>query len=203
MLAYSPQSSQCCPNTAETTLHKKITGAMLAQTTYRSRHRKCSVKKCVLKNFAIFTGKNMYWSLSLIKLQAFSPETLLERLQRRCFPVNNAKLLTAPILKNICERLLLYIVIFSQKNNHIRCLNLREPKLHKKIARVMLPHSPQRTLHRKIMYNFVWIYLGKPCIRKYLWNVGPWLKYSIYEEDNLPRQCCVNHAGTALHRNIV
>ena len=31
MFAHSPQSSQCFPNTAETTLHKKITGAMLAQ----------------------------------------------------------------------------------------------------------------------------------------------------------------------------
>ena len=59
MLAHSPQSSQCCPNMAETTLHKKITGAMLAQTTYRSSHRRCSVKRCVLKNFAIFTGKHL------------------------------------------------------------------------------------------------------------------------------------------------
>ena len=33
MLAHSPQSSECCPDTAETTLHKKITGVMLAQTT--------------------------------------------------------------------------------------------------------------------------------------------------------------------------
>ena len=30
---HGPQSSQCCPNTAETMLHKKITVAVLAQTT--------------------------------------------------------------------------------------------------------------------------------------------------------------------------
>ena len=33
----------------------------------------------VLKNFAIFTGKHLYWSLFLIKLQAFSSATLFKR----------------------------------------------------------------------------------------------------------------------------
>ena len=28
----------------------------------RSSHQRCSVKKCVLKNFANFTGKHLYWS---------------------------------------------------------------------------------------------------------------------------------------------
>ena len=32
----------------------------------------------VYKNFAIFTGKHLCWSLFLIKLQASRPETLLE-----------------------------------------------------------------------------------------------------------------------------
>ena len=35
-----------------------------------------------LKNFAIFTGEHLYWSLLLIKLQ---------RLQHRCYPVNIAQ----------------------------------------------------------------------------------------------------------------
>ena len=39
-------------------------------TTYRSSHRKCSVKKDVLKNSANFTGKRLCWSLFLINLQA-------------------------------------------------------------------------------------------------------------------------------------
>ena len=38
--------------------------------------------------------------------------------------------------------------------------------LHKKHTCVMLAHSPQTTLHQKIMYNFVSIYLGQRCIRK-------------------------------------
>ena len=44
-------------------------------------------KNAVLKNFAIFTGKHLRWSLSLMR--------------------NTAKFFIAPILKNTCERLLL------------------------------------------------------------------------------------------------
>ena len=36
-------------------------------------------KKSVLKNFALFLGKLLCWSLFLIKLQAFSPASLLKR----------------------------------------------------------------------------------------------------------------------------
>ena len=36
-------------------------------------------KKAILKNFAIFTENHLYWSLFLIKLQAFRPATLLKR----------------------------------------------------------------------------------------------------------------------------
>ena len=40
----------------------------------RSSHRRCSVKKGVLKYFAIFTGKHLRWNLFLIK-QLFEKET--------------------------------------------------------------------------------------------------------------------------------
>ena len=36
----------------------------------RSNHRRCSVKNGVLKYFANFTGKNLCWSLFLLKLKA-------------------------------------------------------------------------------------------------------------------------------------
>ena len=75
---------------------------------------------------------------------------------------NVAKFLKTPILKNIYERLLLLIVIYSRKNNHVqRCFDLPEPKFHKKLTCIMLIHSPQTTFHRKIICNFVWIYLGR------------------------------------------
>ena len=37
---------------------------------YRSTHRRCSIRKGVLRNFAKFTGKHLCQSLFLIKLQA-------------------------------------------------------------------------------------------------------------------------------------
>ena len=43
----------------------------------RSSHLRCSMKKAVLKNFAIFTGEHLCWSFFLIKLQDFRPVTLL------------------------------------------------------------------------------------------------------------------------------
>ena len=54
-------------------------------------------KKAAFKNFAILTGKNTFRPATFIK----------ERLQHRYFPVNIAKFLRTPILKNICKRLLL------------------------------------------------------------------------------------------------
>ena len=36
-------------------------------------------QKAVLRNFTIFTGKYLCWSLFLRKMQAFSPATLLKR----------------------------------------------------------------------------------------------------------------------------
>ena len=65
--------------------------------TDKSSHRRCSIKKAVFENFAIFTEKHLCWSLffSFIK----------KRLQHRCF--TDAKFLRTPILKNTCVRLLL------------------------------------------------------------------------------------------------
>ena len=64
-------------------------------------------KKAVLKNFAIFTGKKLCWSLFLVRLQAE------KRLQHRCFPMHIANFLTTSILKNISERLLLIFFYYS------------------------------------------------------------------------------------------
>ena len=80
-------------------------------------------KKAAPKNFIIFTEEHLFWSLFLIKTCNF----INKRLQHRCFPVNIAKLLRLPILKNICKRLLL---LFSAKTI-ARCsyiLNLRNTR---------------------------------------------------------------------------
>ena len=45
----------------------------LSWSSSRSSRRRCSIKKAVLKNFTIFTGKHLCWSLFLTKLQASIP----------------------------------------------------------------------------------------------------------------------------------
>ena len=57
-------------------------------------------KKGILKNFAIFTGKQLCWSLFLIKLQALRPATLLnKRLPHSCLLANFAKFLRTPFYR--------------------------------------------------------------------------------------------------------
>ena len=63
----------------------------------------------VLKNFVIFTGKHLCWSLFLIKLQAC--KFIEKRFQHRCFSFHVKKFLRTPILKNIREWLLLIILL--------------------------------------------------------------------------------------------
>ena len=74
----------------------------------RNSHWKFSIKTSVLENFAVVTRKHLCCSLYLIKF-----------FQHRCFPVNVAKFLRTPILKNICERLLLNVVFSSNGKQHM------------------------------------------------------------------------------------
>ena len=74
----------------------------------RSNHWRCSVKKGVLKNFTKFTGKHLCQSLYFNKVACLRPATLLKnRFWHRWFPVNFAKFLRTPFLRNISGRLLL------------------------------------------------------------------------------------------------
>ena len=96
--------------------------------TFRSSHRRCSIKNGVLKNFTIFTGKHLCWRLR--------PVTLLKkRRQNICFPVNITIILRTPILKNICEQLFLYFrilrKIFLKNNEKMANRNLGSEKSRK------------------------------------------------------------------------
>ena len=79
----------------------------------RSNHRRCSLKKAFLKNFAIFKEKHLFWSFLFIKL-----------LQRKCFPVNIAKFLRRPIFNNICGWPLLIVVFSSNEEQHLLAAEL-------------------------------------------------------------------------------
>ena len=66
-------------------------------------------KKCVLRNFAKFTGKHLCQSLFFNKVAGLTPATLLKkRLWHRCFPVNFAKFLETPFIIEHLWWLLLY-----------------------------------------------------------------------------------------------
>ena len=74
----------------------------------------------VLKNFVIFTGKDLCSSLFLIKLQVC--KLIEKRLQHWCFPLHVKKLFRTPILKNIRERLLLIILLVLSNLFVLGCL---------------------------------------------------------------------------------
>ena len=63
----------------------------------KTSYRRYSIKKAVLKNFAIFLGKHLSWGLFLIKLQGWGACNFIKkRLRLRCFPFNIAKFLRTP-----------------------------------------------------------------------------------------------------------
>ena len=82
---------------------------------YKSSRRRYSIKKTVLE----ISQYHLRWSLFLIKLQAYK-----KRLQHRCFPVNIARVLRTPILKNILERLLLPLGYITIKEYYSQTLPL-------------------------------------------------------------------------------
>ena len=76
--------------------------------TFQKHPAEVFCKKGALKNFANFTGKTVVLD-SLLKKFA-DPRTfnfIKKRLKHSCFSVKSEKFLRTPILKNICERLLL------------------------------------------------------------------------------------------------
>ena len=69
-----------------------------------SSHRKCSVRKGVLRNFAKFTGNHMFQSLFFNKIAGLSRCFLI---RHRCFTINFEKFLRTSSLQTNSGRLLL------------------------------------------------------------------------------------------------
>ena len=68
-------------------------------TLFRSSHRRCFIKKAVLKNFTIFSWKHLCWGLILIKLQGFSSATLSKRDSNTGFSCDYCEILKNTFLK--------------------------------------------------------------------------------------------------------
>ena len=84
----------------------------------RSSHRRCSVKKGVLRNFAKFTAKHLRQSLFFNKVAG-----------RRYLPVNFVKLIRTPFLRNTSGRLPLIRWIFLNVRKKHLCSSLFSIKL--------------------------------------------------------------------------
>ena len=90
---------------------------------YRCSCPEVFCKKDVLINFAKFTGKHLCRSLFFNKVAGLTPATLFKkRLWHRGFPVNFAKFLRTPILKELLWLLLLLLMVNSGKY-HSCCLS--------------------------------------------------------------------------------
>ena len=89
---------------------QKLSSSVICNQSFRSSHQRCSIKKAVLKNFAIFTRKYLCWSNKTAGLKVCC--FIKKRLQHRCLPMCFAKILRTSILKNIYERLLLNLSVY-------------------------------------------------------------------------------------------
>ena len=58
----------------------------------RSSHQSYSIEKSVLKNFAIFTGKHLRWSLLLIDFRASRPATFFKVTPTQVFSCEYCKI---------------------------------------------------------------------------------------------------------------
>ena len=77
----------------------------------KNSYGRCSMKKAVPKNFAIFKRKHLGWSLSLKKVQVFRAATLLKNDSiTRIFLWNLQNLEKHLVLKNIFKRSFLRVL---------------------------------------------------------------------------------------------
>ena len=81
---------------------------------YQGAANRCSVKKGIHKKFAKLSEKLLCWSHFLIKL------CHKMWLQHKCFSVNFANLLRTPVLKYICELLILFIKTETLRNYFLK-----------------------------------------------------------------------------------
>ena len=99
------------------------TSTYFGRAKYRSSHRRCSVKKGVLRNFAKFTGKHLCQSLFFNKVIDLRLVTLLKKkLWHRCFCMNFSEFLRTPFLQNTSRQLLLKIFFKLFKMSNFRKL---------------------------------------------------------------------------------
>ena len=85
----------------------KIQSISIALLTVTSSHQRCSLAKGARISFAKCKGKDLCWSLFFNKVAGLRSAPLLKkRLKHKCFPLNSAKFLRAPLLQNVSRQLI-------------------------------------------------------------------------------------------------
>ena len=95
-------------------------------------HWKCSMKKALFTNFAIFAEKQLCWSLFLIELPAFRPNTGVLKFSRKS------------ILKNASELTLQEVIVWkfvsvSRSQNHPDIVILQK---YQSLSKKSFKHNP-------------------------------------------------------------
>ena len=95
---------------------------MNTKTEFKSSHRSGSIKSALPKTFGIFAGKHLYWSLFLIKLQAYKT-CLLHAYLRVYFPLGKTlkkfDFLKNHVLKN-AKFEAMFTGLYLEQTEHIR-----------------------------------------------------------------------------------
>ena len=91
---------------------------------YRSSHRRCSVRKGVLRNFAKFTGKNLCHGLFVNKVVGLACNFIKKETLAQVFSREFCKISQNTFLQNTSGRLLLNLIkiphkLLSRKDNSI------------------------------------------------------------------------------------
>ena len=138
-----------------------------------SSHRRCSVKKGVLRNFAEFTGKYLY----------LRPSTLLKKSPwHRSFPVNCAKFLRTPFLQKPPGNCFWKKISFTR-----RVTSTYLTTTFFTTARNIASHSntPPKIGTKYHYKKYICeIYIGKYHQTRYLWTF--WLKLDRYMQYRFP-----------------
>ena len=123
---------------------------------FRSSHQWCFIKKAVLQNLFNIQRKTPVLESLFNKVAGLQPCNFIKnRLQHRCFFVNIANFFKTPILKNVCERLLLELL--SMAASVRECLRSRILESLPKISKILA-----------LMKHYKKIYVMKYFLRKVL-----------------------------------
>ena len=137
--------TQCCPNTSERTLHKKITGAMLGQTTQSSFQRKITICNVVV---LICLSQHYTRKLPIQCWHIFHKQLCTKKNLQHCLDLSGPTLhkeityvnVGQWLTDNFYEENNLYNVVSTMLGQH--CIGI--------LSSQCCPNTSERALHKKI-----------------------------------------------------